>query len=113
MRARASCCRLRFAIIRLSIRVPTWWRAEELAREADIIAFERPGYSLDSDLAALADLFGEEWARKVRELRVHAPLIGISATDIRERAHSGQSIRYLVPEPVRQYILQQKLYAHD
>ncbi len=91
--------------------IATWWRAEELVREADVIAFERPGYSLDSDLVELAHRFGEHWASKVRALKVHAPLIGISATEIRERVRDGRSIRYLVPEPVREYILAHKLYS--
>ena len=34
----------------------------------------------------------------------------ISSTDIRHRLSSGQSIRYLVPEPVRRYIIDNSLY---
>ena len=36
--------------------------------------------------------------------------IDISATEIRERVARGQSIRYLVPEPVRAIIERRKLY---
>jgi nicotinate-nucleotide adenylyltransferase len=36
--------------------------------------------------------------------------IDVSATDIRERAHRGQSIRYLVPADVERYIQQHGLY---
>jgi nicotinate-nucleotide adenylyltransferase len=91
--------------------IPTWWRAQELVREVEIIAFERPGYSLEEDIEALAGLFGEGWVRKVQELKVQAPLIGISATEIRERVRAGKSIRYMVPEAVRQHIFQYSLYA--
>jgi nicotinate-nucleotide adenylyltransferase len=91
--------------------IPTWWRVQELVREVEIMAFERPGYSLEDDLQALAGLFGEAWARKMQEMKVRAPLIGISATEIRERVRAGKSVRYMVPEPVRQYILEHGLYA--
>ncbi len=38
-----------------------------------------------------------------------APL-GISASEIRERIARGESIRYLVPEPVIDYIEKHQLY---
>jgi nicotinate-nucleotide adenylyltransferase len=101
----------------------TWWRAQELVRCVDVIALDRPGAELDDhlpDLAkcfgaewALPDLakcFGAEWAERVRELRVRGPLLQISASDVRRRACEGRSIRYLVPEAVRQYIAEKGLY---
>lgn len=41
---------------------------------------------------------------------VETPYIDISATQIRERLHNGKSIRYLVPDPVLEYIHQNNLY---
>jgi nicotinate-nucleotide adenylyltransferase len=41
---------------------------------------------------------------------VEMPEIGISSTDIRLRRASGRSIRYLVPDPVHQYIEGKRLY---
>jgi len=93
------------------LELPTWWHAAELVREVPIIAFERPGSRLNEGLDALAAHFGEEWVRQVRELLVPAPLLDISATEVRERARAGLSIRYMVPEPVRAYILERGLYS--
>ena len=91
--------------------LPAWWRAEELVREAPIIAFGRPGNSLDAGLDGLAAHFGEAWVRQVRELMVQAPQMDISATEVRERVRAGLSVRYMVPEAVWEYIEQRGLYA--
>ena len=39
------------------------------------------------------------------------PRIGISSTMLRDRARSGQPIRYYVPDAVERYIDQHRLYA--
>jgi nicotinate-nucleotide adenylyltransferase len=39
------------------------------------------------------------------------PLVQISASDIRERVSAGRTIRYLVPDEVREYIAEHRLYA--
>ncbi len=91
--------------------IPTWWRAEELVREAGIITLGRPGYSLERDLEDLAGLFGREWVEAVKKLRVEAPPMAISATEIRRRVREGKSIRHMVPGPVLQYIREKGLYA--
>lgn len=41
---------------------------------------------------------------------IDAPLLDISATFIRQAIQSGYSAKYLLPEPVEQYILSKKLY---
>ncbi|MDZ7722151.1 MAG: nicotinate-nucleotide adenylyltransferase [candidate division KSB1 bacterium] len=43
-------------------------------------------------------------------LWVNAPLLEISASDIRDRLATGKSIRYIVPHPVEQYIKHYNLY---
>jgi nicotinate-nucleotide adenylyltransferase len=91
--------------------LPTWWRADELVREIELVALRRPGYELGEDLRRLAGHYGGDWARRTRELAVEAPLLEISATDIRRRVAEGRTIRYLVPEPVRAYIGEHGLYG--
>ncbi len=104
-------CQLLLVVGTDSIRdMPHWWHAQELAREVGVIGLERPGFPLD-DVSELQACFGAELVRKIKDSIVSAPLLDISATDIRERVRTRRSIRYLVPEAVRQYILSRGLYA--
>ena len=90
--------------------LPNWWHADELIREVRIICLERPGFPLDR-LAELEECFGAEAVAAVRDAVVTAPLLQVSSSDIRKRVAQGQSIRYLVPEAVREYIAARGLYA--
>jgi len=89
--------------------LPRWWRAGELLREVDVLAVERPGAPLD-DLSELERCFGAEKAAEIKRSIVPAPLLDVSSTDIRARVRQGKTIRYLVPEAVRRYILAHGLY---
>jgi len=41
------------------------------------------------------------------------PAIDISSSDIRQRIAKGKTIKYLVPEPVEEYIIKHKLYQRN
>ncbi|MGC3991113.1 MAG: nicotinate-nucleotide adenylyltransferase [Chthoniobacteraceae bacterium] len=73
----------------------TWKRFAELERLVQFVVFTRPG-----DSAAHA-------------YPVIQRQIEISATEIRERVAKGLSIRYLVPEPVREIIARENLYQES
>ncbi len=83
--------------------LPKWHEWAALMTEVQWVVAARPGYEPDWDrlpaeLAALKDR------------RVVAPLVQISATDIRLRQQAGLSIRYLVPPAVERYIIANGLY---
>jgi nicotinate-nucleotide adenylyltransferase len=44
---------------------------------------------------------------------LESPLSHISSTDLRRRLRRGQTIRYLIPKDVRDYIVDRKLYRVD
>lgn len=77
--------------------LPKWKNADLLIRDYSFIVYNRPG-------AEIKDQFNS----KVNFL--HAPMLTISATLIRQNIQQGKSIRYLVPEKVRVYIEENKYY---
>lgn len=68
-----------------------WKNAKVIAREYEIFIYRRPGFEPVCPLEA-----------KVTVL--DAPLLQLSATQIRQNIREGKSIRYMVPESVREEI---------
>jgi nicotinate-nucleotide adenylyltransferase len=87
----------------------TWYRIREMAELCRIVTAVRPGYERP-DLSPLSRVLSDDRVRQLTEAVLPTPRIDISATDIRQRVRAGKSIRYLVPEPVREYIERQGLY---
>jgi nicotinate-nucleotide adenylyltransferase len=73
-----------------------WWEVEALPGLADVVIFARPG----------AHVARHPLIKRV----IPVPAIDLSATQIRERVKQGHSIRYLVSDPVREYITAHRLY---
>ena len=84
----------------------TWYKPREILSECQVIVTTRRGANLDP--TALAENLGQIVYAKIHEITT--PLLEISSTDIRRRIGAGESIRYLVPEAVRKYIEQERLY---
>ncbi len=78
----------------------TWKSADELLNLIHCVVMKRPGSEPNQT--------DSRFERKYH--LIETPCIQISASEIRERIHQKQSVRYLVPEAVRQYIKQESLY---
>ncbi len=86
--------------------LPHWHQPRELVEIAKLAVLNRPTASFDwpaleSAIPGLRD----------RVIELHGPQITVSADDLRERFYRGQSVRYLVPEPVVSYIQANNLYC--
>ena len=44
---------------------------------------------------------------------ISAPVLELSSTDIRNRVKNGQTVRYMLPENVRDYINKYHLYKEN
>lgn len=82
--------------------LPHWHRIDDLLDIVTFIGLERAGVTLQWDLLS----------RRIRDkvILYNMPSIDISSTMIRERCAMGESIRYLVPELVHNYIKEHHLY---
>ena len=76
--------------------LPSWHQAEEIPQLARVVMFARPG-AVDLRAAGTFET-------------IHVPQVDISASEIRRRVRAGRSIRYWVPERVRQHIVTRRLY---
>ena len=87
--------------------IERWRQPERLFGLAMVAAVARPDRG-DFD-ARFLDRISPGASNRVR--MIEGVPVGISGTDIRRRVAAGQSIKYLVPEPVEEYIYQHGLYG--
>jgi nicotinate-nucleotide adenylyltransferase len=74
-----------------------WKKIEEILKLAKFIVVTRKDCKVPSFLPKEIEI-------------IHMEAIEISSSQIREKISRGESIRYLVPEAVRKFILKRKLY---
>ena len=77
--------------------IKRWKNYEVLFKNYPVFVYERPGYKIPEKADANITV-------------LHAPLLEISSTHIRELVHLKKSIRYLVPDIVKEEIEQQQYY---
>ena len=78
----------------------SWKDPDEIVSMVDLLVYPRPKF----DGSSIADRY------RGKVLIADSPLLSISSTKIRKKILEGQSIQYLVPEPVRHYIKTHRLY---
>jgi nicotinate-nucleotide adenylyltransferase len=103
------------------LEIQTWKEYQELFTLSHFVVLDRPGY----DHTGLGDFLQREVHRDIqplpggggfrhpsgyRVLPLATTLLDISATQIRGLVRGGRSVRYLLPEAVRRFILKNKLY---
>ena len=75
--------------------LPTWYRIDDLVQLVQFVGVKRTGYAQQTPYPVL-------W--------VDAPVIDVSSTQIRNKIQQGCSVRYLLPDPVFEYIQKEGLY---
>ena len=85
----------------------TWKDYARVFKMCSFIAILRPGHDREEFKLQIDELANRFHARI---FTAEVPLIEISSTDIRERIKAGKAIKYLVPDCVEKYILENRLY---
>lgn len=103
------------------LEIETWKDYRDLFTLAHFVVLDRPHYDrnrlggvlkseVHQDFRELPDGRGFQHPSGNLVLFQETTLMDISATQIRRLVRAGRSVRYLLPEAVRRYILQKKLY---
>lgn len=103
------------------LEIATWKDYRELFTLSHFVVLDRPGYDQDRladilrgqvhpNFQTLSGAEGFQHPSGYRVLIQATTLMDISGTRIRRLVREGRSIRYLLPEPVRRFILKNKLY---
>ena len=76
--------------------ISKWKNFEQLLKDYSIYVYQRPGFEIKSE------------ANNIKVL--NAPLLEISSTSVRRLIKEGKTIRYLVPESVREEVEKNRYY---
>jgi nicotinate-nucleotide adenylyltransferase len=102
------------------LEIGTWKDYKALFDHAHFLVIRRPGFQsgdIDAFLKSLS--VGFEMVKDGNIFKApsgnqlifkEATLMDISSTDIRNRVVAGKTIRFLLPEAVREYIMEERLY---
>ena len=87
--------------------IPSWYLAQEIVANYHIIAFPRPGFDMKSIVQQQQLL--KEHSNNLILLDIMA--VEISATLVRNSIKAGNSVKYLIPDQVIEYIQLHDLYS--
>ncbi|WP_130806565.1 nicotinate-nucleotide adenylyltransferase [Senegalia massiliensis] len=87
--------------------IENWKNTNKLLNICTFIAATRPGYNVENVMAQIRKL-EEKYNKKISYLTI-AP-VDISSTQIRKRIFEGETIKYMTPDPVINYIYNKNLY---
>jgi nicotinate-nucleotide adenylyltransferase len=97
----------------------TWYRWQDILDMAHIIVAHRPGWKAP-DFGALGELIAEHGTHRIEDLHanhngfvhIHAVTqLEIASTEIRELVAAGRDPRFLMPDAVRDVILNSNCYS--
>lgn len=86
--------------------LPTWRSPQRILELATVAAVNRG--RTPPDVAAVAGPLGARATGRI--VVVSMPAIDLSASDLRQRAAAGRSLRYMTPRAVEEYIYEHGLY---
>ena len=101
--------------------LPKWHRWDEILDFAHIVVAHRPGWQAPTT-GVLGELLGARRAHQVRDIRdaeagmiyVHAVTqLEIASTEIRTLVAAGRDPQFLMPDAVRDAIIDHNCYAGD
>ena len=84
-----------------------WCKPEEIVKLAHIVSADRPDCDMskmDALISENKETFGGDF------IKVSCPDIQLSSHEIRNAIKEGQSIRYMVPKAVYDYIIANNIY---
>jgi nicotinate-nucleotide adenylyltransferase len=101
--------------------LPSWHRWEEILSLAHIVVAHRPGWKAP-DIGPLGELIAQHGTHRIEDLhdvthgRVHIHAVTqleIASTEIRDLVAAGRDPRFLMPDAVRDEILETGLYQGE
>lgn len=101
----------------------TWKRPHDILKVANIVVIERPGFSIDNirkyievELGIPFQYNGDNEIKIATGKSIHlmkVTILDISSSEIRKKVQRGESIKYLVPLGVENYIMLNNLYRNQ
>lgn len=88
-----------------AVGLESWRRPERVVELASLAVARRAGVS-DAEVDATMRSLGCEGRATMLEM----PQFGVSSSAVRERARQGRPLRYLVPDPVADFVAEKGLY---